>query len=173
MLDCTFKPFPLLSTKRFDLRQITLADDNEIFALRSNEKVIQYLDRPPVETIEEVHEFINKIINGIERDEWIHWVITEKSDDKLIGTICLWNLDREKEVAEIGFELLPDYMGKGIMQKVVPIIIDYGFKKMKLKSIEGEVDPGNVKSIKLMERFGFTHNRDLEKTIVYSLSNDK
>ncbi len=173
MLDCTFNPFPLMSTKRFDLRQITLADDNEIFALRSDEKVIQYLDRPPVETIEEVHKFIKKILTGIEKDEWVHWVITEKPDDKLIGTICLWNLDREKEIGEIGFELLPNYMGKGIMQEVVPLIIDYGFKKMKLKSIEGEVDPGNVKSINLMERFGFTHNRDLEKTIVYSLSNDK
>jgi RimJ/RimL family protein N-acetyltransferase len=31
--------------------------------------------------------------------------------------------------------------GKGIMQEVIPAVINYGFEVMKLKSINGEVDP--------------------------------
>ena len=40
---------------------------------------------------------------------------------------------------------------------------------MKLNVIEGEVDPGNIRSIKLMEKFGFEYADKLESTIIYSL----
>lgn len=37
--------------------------------------------------------------------------------------------------------------------------------------IEGEVDPRNIKSIKLMEKFGFEFYKNLENTDVYYLKN--
>jgi len=169
MIKTYFNPFPELITKQYKLRQLDINDDNEIFILRSDEDVIKYLGRPPAEEIADAHKFITKINNGISSGECIYWAITLKTINKLIGTICLWNIDKKEYKAEIGFELLPEYMGKGIMQEVVPLIIDFGFNRMNLKSIEGEVDPGNIKSIKLMERFGFIYNRKLKDTVVYSL----
>ena len=56
-----------------------------------------------------------------------------------------WKISREYSKAEIGFELLPEHQGKGIMQEALPKIIEYGFKNMKLRTIEGEVDPNNLK----------------------------
>ena len=166
-----FTPFPNLSSERFILRPLSINDDKKIFVLRSDEKVLKYLGKPKAKSINEAREFIDKIRNGIENDEWIMWVIESKESSSFIGTICLWNLSDDKTKADIGFEILPDFFGKGIMQEVIPIILNFGFDVMDLDVIEGEVDPENIKSIKLMEKFGFEYNKKLESTDVYHLKN--
>jgi ribosomal-protein-alanine N-acetyltransferase len=64
---------------------------------------------------------------------------------------------------------VPDHFGKGVMQEVIPEILNFGFNIMNLFEIEGEVDPENIKSIKLMEKFGFSYSDKLESTVIYSL----
>ena len=171
MSKINFTPFPLLTTERLTLRQLTLEDDNEIFRLRSDESVNKFLDRPIAKTIDDAIQFINKINKSIRKNELIYWAVTFKNHFKLIGTICLWNISDDCTSAEIGFELLPDHQGKGVMQAVLPIVIKYGFEIMKLNFIEGEVDPNNLKSIKLMEKNGFILQRRLKNTLIYSLQN--
>ncbi len=46
MLTVNFNPFPVLETQRLRLRQITEDDKNEIFALRSDKDIMQYVPRP-------------------------------------------------------------------------------------------------------------------------------
>ena len=172
MAEINFTPFPTLSTDRLMLRQLTIEDENEIFAIRSDERINKYLDRPLCKTIDEARKFIHKTNEGITRNESIYWAINIKTNSGLVGTICLWKISREYSKAEIGFELLPEHQGKGIMQEALPKIIEYGFKNMKLRTIVGEADPDNLKSIKLMEKFGFRYDRELNNTVVYSLLSD-
>src|SRR3990167_3457862 len=136
-----FTPFPLLETERLTLRQLSLEDANEIFRLRSDKSVNKFLDRPIAKTIDDANQFINKINDSIAKNELIYWVITLKNHPKLIGTICLWNISEDRSKAEIGFELLLEYHGKGIMQEVILKVIKYGFEEMHLRSIDGDVDP--------------------------------
>jgi ribosomal-protein-alanine N-acetyltransferase len=166
-----FTPFPVLYSKRFTLRSLSINDDKEIFILRSDKQVIKYLGRQGAKSINDAREFIDKINAGIKNDEWIMWVIESKETATFIGTICLWNLSDDRTKADIGFEILPDHFGKGIMQEVIPIILKYGFNDMQLDVIEGEVDPENIKSIILMEKFGFEFYKNLENTDVYYLKN--
>lgn len=182
MIEINFTPFPTLITARLTLRQLSTDDDKEIFAIRSDERVNKYLDRAGCKTVDEARQFIDKINTGIANNECIYWVIARKNKPGLIGTICLWNISKEHSKAEIGFELLPDYQGKGFMQEAVTAVIEYGFKTMKLRLIEGVVDPNNARSIKLLEKNNFrlaantgNGNPDDEgtpKTIVYELMND-
>ncbi|MGD9487204.1 MAG: GNAT family N-acetyltransferase [Calditrichaceae bacterium] len=161
--------FPELSTDRLILRQVKGDDDNEIFRLRSDEKVNMFLDRPGAETIVDAQKFIHKINEGISKNEWLYWAITLKNSNKLIGTICLWNLSVKHSKAEIGFELLPEYQGLGIMREALAKIIEYGFENKSLHLIEGEVDPENKKSVKLLKKFGFVYTRKSKNTVIYSL----
>jgi ribosomal-protein-alanine N-acetyltransferase len=138
MIDVSFTPFPFLSTEHFNLRNLLPQDENEIFALRSSDEINKYLDRPKANTIDDARNFIKKIINGIEQNEAIFWVVTPKNEKRFLGSICLWNISREDAMAEIGFELLPENHGKGIMQEVIPRVIRYGFDEMKLETIEAE-----------------------------------
>ena len=88
MRDRNFKPFPVLKTERLTLRQLASSDDNEIFALRSNENVNKYLDRKPSKSIDDAKTFIQTINKNIQKNDSIYWAISLNDTDKLIGTIC-------------------------------------------------------------------------------------
>jgi ribosomal-protein-alanine N-acetyltransferase len=114
-----FTPFPVLKTARLTLRQLGSSDDKEIFALRSNDNVNKYLDRKRSKSIDDAKNFIQTINENIQRSDSIYWAITLNGTDKLIGTICLFDFSEDHSKAEIGFELLPHFQGKGIMQEAL------------------------------------------------------
>jgi ribosomal-protein-alanine N-acetyltransferase len=181
MLNLNFDPFPLITTDRLFLRQIEKSDVNEIFFLRSDEKVMKYIDRSPAKTIDDAYEFIQKITEHEKNNDAVTWAITLKSNSKLIGTICYWNIQKEHYRAEVGYVLHPDYWGKGIMQEALLKVINYGFKVINLHSIEANVNPGNAASIKLLEKNKFVreayfkenyfYNGKFLDTVIYSLLN--
>jgi len=155
MLELNFTPFPKLSTHRLVLRQLMADDEQDVFMLRSNEQVNRYLDRPMAQSPAEAFEFIEKINNAVGNNQTIYWAIALKDSDKLIGTITLWNISVKNDMAEIGFELHPQYHGKGIMQEAVATVLTYGFETMKLQTVEAYTHQNNEGSIKLLERNGF------------------
>jgi ribosomal-protein-alanine N-acetyltransferase len=161
---------PNLSSTNFNLRQLVKADANEIFILRSDERVLEFLDIKKAETIEDAHNFIDKILNKNIDSDWIYWGISKKVNSKLIGTICLWNFSEDKSIADIGFALLPESQGKGVMQEVLPIVIEFGFNEINLSCVKGEASSKNIKSIKLMEKFGFEFEKEVDNMVLYTLS---
>lgn len=155
MLEINFSPYPTFETKRLLLRKITTDDINEVFFLRSNKNVLKYLDKHPSKTKEEALTFIT-LIDELERsNDAINWGITLKGNNTLLGNICIWNISKEHHRGELGYALHPDFHGKGIMQEAMEAVIEYGFKKAKLHTLEANVNPNNQASIKLLERNGF------------------
>jgi ribosomal-protein-alanine N-acetyltransferase len=165
--------FPNLSTERLELRQLLTSDAAEVFRLRSDAQVNRYIDRPKANSIEDAREFINKILHS-PSDQSVYWAISLRREQKLIGAICVWNISKEDSRAEIGYELLPDYHGQGIMQEAMTAVIDHGFRNMGLRSIVAVLHPENIKSVKLLERNNFLINTEqkdqLENMVVYSLT---
>ncbi|MBK7227389.1 MAG: GNAT family N-acetyltransferase, partial [Ignavibacteriales bacterium] len=88
---------------------------------------------------------------------------------RLIGSICLWNLSREENKAEIGYELLPDFQGKGIAQEAMLAVLDCGFNIMLLNKIEAYTHKENSSSIKLLEKFTFVRDLDAESKVDYTV----
>lgn len=74
--------------------------------------------------------------------------------------------------AFIGYVLHPNFQGQGIMQEAFINIFNYGFEILKLKSIYADVDPGNSKSINLLNKNNFIIKEQSEKTIIYFLKNN-
>jgi ribosomal-protein-alanine N-acetyltransferase len=155
MLSHTFTPFPVLKTERLILRQLSIDDDKEIFALRSDEQVNKYLDRQPSDTIEDARNFINKVNKNVRQNESIYWAITLKSNGHLAGTICLFNFSNEHDEAEIGYELLPAFQKQGIMQEAISKVIAFGLQDLGLKAIEAHTHFENKNSLKLLEKYNF------------------
>ncbi|MGE5518373.1 MAG: GNAT family N-acetyltransferase, partial [Candidatus Dadabacteria bacterium] len=131
-----FTPFPVLKTERLVLRQLKISDDKEIFALRSDDNINKYLDRKPAKSIDDARNFIQAINENIQRNASIYWAITLNGSDKLIGTICLFDFSNDNLKAEIGYELLPGFQGKGLMQEAAIKVIDFGIQHIGLNSIE-------------------------------------
>ena len=87
MLELNFTPFPTLSSHRLLLREIVEEDAAEIFFLRSDRQVLEFLDRDPAQSINEAVQWIQTIRLGINNNEYIAWGISLKGDKTLIGTV--------------------------------------------------------------------------------------
>jgi ribosomal-protein-alanine N-acetyltransferase len=151
--------FPLLTTERLILRFLTLEDAPEIFRIRSDDRVNKYLDRPKATSIEDALTFIRKIqtVNA-----GFYWGISLKDNNTLIGAVCFWNIVIEKKSGEIGYELHPDYQGKGIMQEAITAVIKYGFETAGFNVITALPAADNEKSIQLLERNNFVKDTNFE-----------
>jgi ribosomal-protein-alanine N-acetyltransferase len=179
MLEVNFDPFPLLETERLLLRRLTLEDAPEMFSMRSNAEAMKYICRPVQTTIEEAKTQILKINEMVNFNDGIGWAVCFKHQKALIGTVSFHHIQKEHYRAEIGYMLQPDHWQKGIISEAVKAIIDYGFNELKFHSIEAHIDPSNIASEKVLQKFKFVKeayykenfyfdNRFLD-TAVYSL----
>ena len=168
MLQLNFTPFPELKTERLLLRRLEKTDANEIFFLRSNEDVLRYLGREPTNTISEAEEFINRINKGIDENESVLWGIALIGKPSvIIGTICLWNIQKENYRGEIGYLLHPGYWRKGIMKEAIKCVNDYGFSVLGLHSIEAVTSPGNEASAAVLESTGYVKEGCLKESFYF------
>jgi ribosomal-protein-alanine N-acetyltransferase len=175
MLNKTFTPFPILTTERLTLRQLEMNDEQEIFTLRSDREINKYLGRQIANTIDDARNFINKVNENINKNESLYWAITFKDKNILVGTICLFSFSNEKDTCEIGYELLSNFQGQGIMQEAAEKVIDYAFNTIEVKKIEAFFHRNNQGSIKLLMKFSFIDSNEPDKTdpnlIYYHLTN--
>lgn len=168
--------FPILETKRLQLRKITNNDAQNIFFLRSNTIVNKYILRPKQKSLHDAVTFINERNNDIENGEIFYWAITLKEEKKLIGSICLWNFSEDNTVAEIGYDLHPDCFHKGIMTEAIREVINFGFNNLQLKNIEAFTHKENSNSINLLKKCGFIYqpkriDKGFPKNNIFSLKN--
>lgn len=179
MLKIQFNQFPELNTDRLLLREMTDADADRLYQFRSDPRVMEYFGRPVMESIDEARQFIVKIHEMFTSHEGVQWAICLSGNPEMIGTITIWKIDKTNHRGEIGYLLDPEQQRKGIMSEALQAILQYGFKTLKLHSMEANVNPDNQKSINLLERNGFVkeaHFREnfyndgvFEDSAIYSL----
>jgi len=155
-------PLPIIKTDRLLLRGLETADATDIALLRSDARVNQYLNRPPTTTFEQAEAFISKIQKSVAENTSYYWAITLNSQPALIGTICLWNIDAELASAEIGYELHPDFQGRGLMREAVSAVLSFAFENRGFKTIAAVTTPENAASIKLLNSLNFYRDLDAD-----------
>jgi len=170
--------FPIIKTQRLYLRKLKESDAEQLFALRSNEIVNQFILRTKPMSVKDILTFIQDRIRDTDNGKIFYWAISLRGNENLIGTICLWNFSEAKTIAEIGYDLNPTYFKKGIMSEAMVSIIEFGFTKLNLKEIEAFTHMENLSSINLLKRNHFileTNRIDkyFPKNKIFKLTNIK
>lgn len=170
-----FKPFPTLVTERLSLTPMTNSDIPQIFFLRSDAVVNKYVKRETPATIDDALAWLKKVEAKIENDETVNWAIRLKEQDEMIGSICLWNFSEDRKTAEIGYDLHPDYHGKGIMSQSMDAVTSYGRQTLGLDAILAFTQNNNDASRQLLVSKGFEvdlnqHDSENDANMVYALS---
>lgn len=150
-----------LETPHLRLRKLAVTDAAQLVLLRSDERVNRYLDRPAATSYTEAVQFVTKILAA----HAYYWAINLKDETKLIGTVCLYNLDYKSSVVEIGFELLPDFHRKRIMMEALQAVIAYNSDHLQFDTIIGATHLENIASIRLLEKNGFKRDIFREKQL--------
>ena len=149
------KEFPNLKSKRLLLRKLTVEDAGEVQRIRSDEKVMTYMDSNKHLTVAYSENFISEGLKIYEQKNGLFWALIEKSSGRFIGDFAYWKIDSKNSRAEIGYTLNPEYWGKGLMKEAMIEIINFGFEQLGLHSIEANINPKNQNSRGILEKVGF------------------
>jgi [ribosomal protein S5]-alanine N-acetyltransferase len=163
-----FNPFPILETERLLLRQLTEGDLDAILAIRSDPEVMRYVCRPLMQSREEAAAWYKNVEEILHKNTGINWAICLKPDTRMIGSMALWRIDKDNHRGEVGYMLPPQYWGKGITTEALTIAIDYAFETLHLHSLEGQIDPANIASRRVLEKHGFVQEAYFKENFYFN-----
>jgi ribosomal-protein-alanine N-acetyltransferase len=149
--------YPKLETRRLLLRQMDENDTAEVLNLFSSQDITRFMDISPLSSLDEAKEIIEWGNQQFEKFKGFRLGIIHKENCMLIGTCGIneWVQLRGNR-AEIGYDLLKAYWGKGYMREALNALLDYAFEQLQVHRIEAMVDPLNTRSQRLLEKMGFT-----------------
>ena len=150
-----FTTAPTLKTKRLVFREVEVSDDKEVLFLRSDKAMNRYITRSRPKDVKEAQAFIKTTISGIRSGIIIYWAITLFGDNKMIGSICLWNFSSDEKTAELGYDLNPIFHNQGIMSESIKRVLKFGFSDLKLSKIDAYTHYENAASTRLLINNGF------------------
>ncbi|HYJ89145.1 MAG TPA: GNAT family N-acetyltransferase [Pyrinomonadaceae bacterium] len=146
---------PIIDTNRLRLRCVTENDVDALYRIFSHPEVMRYWGAPALKDRDAAVQLVNEIQDGFRRQSAMKWGIARRTDDQIIGTTTLFNLNFDNCRCELGYGLDRAEWGKGYMQEALHALLDYAFNRLDLHRIEADVDPRNMNSIRTVEKLGF------------------
>ena len=145
-----------IKSDRLLLRQFVDSDIENVFKGLSHPDIIKYYGIS-FDSLGATKEQMTWFAD-LEKDGTGMWFAVCSIDNKTFyGAGGLNSLSKEHKKAEIGFWLLPDFWGQGIMKEAMPLICDFGFDKLGLHRIEGFVESENTNCKSAMTKLDFQH----------------
>lgn len=89
----------------------------------------------------------------------------------LAGWVELLNIDRAMRQGEIAFWLGAEFEHQGIARRAASALIEHAFTRMEFSTVCAKVAPDNTRSRALLDRLGFTSERQDGK-LVYHMGRD-
>ena len=131
------------------------ADTGDLFEMRKDPRMNEHTDTKIEENTDETKAYIDKMNKGIDDNKWIIWAIEHKQSKKVIGSVSIWNINIEQKTGELGYGIIPDYQGKGLMKEALSGAMQYGFNDMDLETLEAYTEENNLPSARLLESCNF------------------
>lgn len=166
--DKIFEEFPVLKTQRLTLREIRSEDAKQIFEMRSNGRVNQFIPRHNMMQEEDALQLAEKTIQAFKNKQAIGWAGILRDNNEIIGTCGFNQIDFYNLRAEIGGEMATEFWGKNIAVEAVLAIIKFGFEKLNLHAIEAKVSPENRGAIHVLEQIGFKKEAHYKDRIFFN-----
>src|SRR5207302_3740583 len=129
-------------------------DAANLFAFRSDPQEQRYNSRPMAHPAEAA-ALIAELRAGYREQTMLHWAVTERGSDTVIGLFGFNAWDRGHQRAEIGYDLARPYWRRGIAFEAMTLIVEFGFERMELHRIETETIADNTASVRLLQKLGF------------------
>lgn len=160
MISNRFDRAPLIETDRLRLRAHTAGDFAACIPIWNDPIVTRFIGGRAY-TPEEVWQRIQRYAGS-----WVlvghgFWVVEEMATGRVIGEIGIMDAKREMdppfgEDRELGWALLPDVHGKGYASEALKAVLDWERCVLGGACLVALIDPDNIPSIKLAQKFGFT-----------------
>ena len=150
-----FSIFPILTTERLRLRQLTHDDAEGIMGMFSSTEVLRFLNDPPIETHTQAINFIDWLNSLFRQHDAVQWGITLRGEDHVIGVCGNYEWERSDRHIDIGYHIAFDYWGQGYATEATHAIIRWSFENLNLHRIQADCTDGNIASERVLLKCGF------------------
>lgn len=150
---------PILSTERLILRRWRESDRESFARINADPRVMEFLSRTLQRA--ESDALVDRIEAHFQQHGFAVCAAELRQGGAFIGFIGL-NVPSFKApftpCVEIGWRLAVDCWGQGLATEGAREIARYGFVTLGLKEIVSFTVPANIRSRRVMEKIGMTHN---------------
>lgn len=146
----------IIETERLVLRTFTSDDAELIYNLNSDPDVTRYtLDA--MQEIRQAQDVLDKVILP-QYSLYNHgrWAVHTKTGLAFIGW-CGLKYRPELDEIDLGYRYIKSSWGQGYATEAADACIRYGLNNLGLKRIVGRALPGNLASIKVLEKCGMNY----------------
>ena len=150
-----------VKTKRLLLRSFNVDDLENIFKGLSHPDVIKYygVSYQTLKSASEQMLFFENL-KTTRTGKW--WAICSLDNNIFFGAAGLNNASTQHRKGEIGFWLLKDFWGQGIISETIPLVCKYGYENLGLHRIEAFVESENINSKKALANSNFKYEGTME-----------
>src|SRR5690242_7153213 len=98
-----------------------------------------------------------RLLQTADTDTGKTFLICSVDTGEIVGQLSLSQIFyRGFQNAYLGYHLFGGFTGRGYMTEAVSMALRYAFEELKLHRVEANVQPGNLPSIAVLKRNGFT-----------------
>lgn len=149
--------FPTFTTPRFLLREILQADIDAIYKGLSDPRVVEHYG-VSYDSLLATQTQMDWYRALQEQQEGLWWGICRPdAAQTLIGACGVNDWERAHRRIELGYWLLPEFWGDGVMRECLAPVIEHAFTVLNVHRVEAVVVPQNIGSCRLLQRLGFIH----------------
>lgn len=149
----------ILETERLILREMLVADAQDMYEMDAHPEVYKYTGDVIPESVDATR---NRISNYPDYKKYGYgrWATVLKDTGEIIGWCGLKYLDDINET-DLGYRWKPKYWNKGYATEASLACLEYGFNQLGLEQIVAQALEENVASIRVMEKIGMTYWKQL------------
>ena len=148
-----------LSTPRLILRPWREEDGDAFAAMFADPAVMEFLT--PVQNRAAIDAIVGRVRAHFDRHGFGWWAAELKRTRAFIGFIGLSHIPFEAHftpAVEVGWRLASAYWGQGYATEGAKAALEAGFTRLGLAEIVAITAPANLRSRRVMERIGMTHD---------------
>ncbi len=144
----------IFETQRLYFRRFTYKDTGRLAYLFNDLDVTKYFSSLPF-PYKESHakEWISHQNENFKKDLVYDFAIVDKSDDRIIGSISMFNIPKHKKTS-IGYMIGKDYWGKGYATEALKAVIEYAFSEKGYHKVSAQHIEDNAASGRVMQKAG-------------------
>lgn len=148
-----------LETERLILRRWQELDRQPFRELNADPRVMEFM--PNQLAPEASDELMERIQRHFELHDFGLFAAEHRMDHSFLGFIGLSvpSFDAPfMPAVEVGWRIAARHWGKGLATEGACEVLRFGFESLGLDSVVSFTVPGNVRSLRVMEKLGMTHN---------------
>ena len=146
----------ILETSRLVMRKFTIDDAALVLDLNLDPDVTRYTHDPITDLQHAKAVLESSILPQYRLYNHGRWAVLLKNGLEFIGW-CGLKYRLEQDEVDLGYRFKKAYWGQGFATEAAEACIKYGFEQIGLHRIVGRAEPGNIGSIKVLEKCGMKY----------------